>query len=65
MKRDEIIMQQQQMGKVLLNDNNKTLVFRDKFSVGWCIFWLIFTGIGAAIYVLYYYNKPKTYIKYK
>lgn len=64
-KRQEALEQQRMMKRTLIDDDGHRLVFRDKFNIGWFIFWLILTGIGAVIYLIYYYTKPKIYIQYK
>jgi len=64
-KRKDILNQQISMEKTLVEDDGKRLIFRDRFSIGWFIFWLIFTGFGAIVYIVYYYTKAKTYISYK
>lgn len=63
--RQEIIDHYRQMKYTLIDDTNNKLTFRKKFSWGWFIFWLLFTGIGALVYVIYHYTKPKEFVDYK
>lgn len=65
MNRAEALNQYTMMGYTLIEDDTKRLVFRKKFSVGWFIFWLVFTLIGAVGYVIYHYTKPKVFVDYK
>ena len=63
--KQDIINQEAILKNTLIEDDGKRLVFRKKFSIGSFIFWLVFTGIGAAGYAIYHFTKPKKYIDYK
>jgi len=63
--RQEVMNQYTMMKYTLLEDQNNKLTFRKNFSWGWFIFWLLFSGIGGFIYIIYHYTKPKVFVDYK